>query len=106
MHKTTTDLIVPNGRRLTKGQLYLRLYHGRKNPDQEMDGWGFEGPVFGPLSTVVMTYLSTIRIHGLAPSEEVWLETTRDMIRWQGSYFGDFEIFIATANQYASGGEQ
>ena len=30
--------------------MYLRLYHGRVDPDQEMDDWGFDGPTFGPLS--------------------------------------------------------
>lgn len=95
MSTTTNDLVVPAGQQLTEGKLYLRLYHGRKDPDQDMDGWGFNGSVFGPLSAVVMTYLSTIRIHGTRSCDELWLDTTRDMVQWRGNYYGDFEIFVA-----------
>lgn len=92
---TTCHLIVPAGRRLTTGRLYLRLYHGRDHPDQEMDDWGFQGPVFGPLTHVVMTYLQTIRINGVHPDEELWIDTTRDLVQWEGKYYGDFELLVA-----------
>lgn len=91
-------LLNPAKQRLQTGKLYLRLYHGRKDADQEMDGWGFNGPTFGPLAAVVMTYLTTIRIHGVNPADELWLETTRDMVRWGEDYYGDFEIFVAGAD--------
>jgi hypothetical protein len=68
-----------------------------------MDEWGFNGPVFGPLSAIVMTYLSTIRIHGTKPCDEVWIDTTRDMVQWKGSYYGDFEIFVAKAGDASTG---
>jgi len=95
MTTTTSNLIVPAGRTLTKGRLYLRLYHGRKDPEQDMEEWGFNGPTFGPLSAVVMTYLATIRIHGVQTCDELWLETREAMVLWNGTYFGDFEVFIA-----------
>lgn len=98
-----TPLVNPTGKRLRKGKVYLRLYHGRNDPDQDMDEWGFEGPTFGPLSAVVMTYLATIRIYGHNTSHELWLETTSDMVHWQGKYFGDFEIFVAGPNDTARG---
>lgn len=88
-------LLVNKTAKLRRGKLYLRLYHGRKNPDEDMDDWGFNGPVFGPLTAVVMTYLSTIRLHGTETSDELWLDTMQDMVHWDGSYFGDFEIFLA-----------
>jgi hypothetical protein len=28
--------------------VYLQLFHGRKTPDEQMSGWGTEGPVLGP----------------------------------------------------------
>jgi hypothetical protein len=99
----SAQLLAPTGKRLRRGKLYLRLYHGRNDPNQEMDEWGFEGPTFGPLSAVVLTYLTTIRIYGPNPSHELWLETTRDMVRWQGKYFGDFEIFVAGQRDIARG---
>ncbi len=61
--------------------MFLRLYHGRTDPDQEMDDWGFVGPAFGPLSCYVHTYCCTFRIHGECGGTEVWLEKHDDMIR-------------------------
>ena len=75
--------------------MYLRLYHGRTDPAQDMDGWGFAGPTFGPLSCYVHTYCRTFRIHAECGTEEAWLETCDDMIRWGGSFYGDMELFIA-----------
>ncbi len=42
--------------------LFLRLYHGRKSPDEEMQQWGPDGPTFGPLKYVHAAYLSTMQI--------------------------------------------
>jgi len=94
-------LLVTKATKLRKGKLYLRLYHGRTNPDEDMDDWGIDGPVFGPLTSVVMTYLSTIRLHGANASDELWLDTTQDMVHWGRCYFGDFEIFLAGGADHA-----
>lgn len=90
-----SPLLIAKGTPLQPGKMYVRLYHGRTNPDQEMDDWGFDGPTFGPLSCYVHTYCSTFRIHGESDASEVWLETHDDMIRWAGSFFGDLEVFLA-----------
>jgi hypothetical protein len=89
-----TPLLVPSGSPLIEGKFYLQLYHGRKDPAQEMDDWGFVGPTFGPLNYVVQTYFSTIRLHG-CDGKELWLEKHDDMIAWDGSYYGDMSIFVA-----------
>ena len=81
--------------------MYLRLYHGRTDPDQEMEEWGFVGPTFGPLSCYVHTYCCTFRIHGESGTHEVWLDKHDDMICWQGCYYGDFEVFIAATDDKA-----
>ncbi|MBX9791389.1 MAG: hypothetical protein K2Y37_20910 [Pirellulales bacterium] len=101
MTTTKRKLVVRTGRRLTSGRLYLRLYHGRSDPNQQMEDWGFNGPTFGPLSSVVMTYLSTIRIHGMRANDEHWLETSDGMVLWQGNYYGDFEVFAAGPYDFA-----
>ncbi len=93
--------VLPPGTPLTPGLLYLRLYHGRKHPDEKMHGWGFNGPVFGPLSAVVMTYLTTLRLYGPEAPDEIWLDTHDDMVVWQGDYFGDFELFVASPGHTA-----
>jgi hypothetical protein len=94
-----SPLLVPSGSPLLAGKLYLQLYHGRTDPEQQMDDWGFTGPTFGPLSCVVQTYFTTVRLHG-EPYQELWLEQCDDMIVWNGSYYGDMSIFIATGNEH------
>jgi hypothetical protein len=59
-----TPLLAPSGSPLIEGKLYLRLCHGRKDPAQEMDDWGFVGTTFGPLNCVVQTYTTAIRLYG------------------------------------------
>jgi len=73
-------------------KLYLRLYHGRLDAGAEMEGWGSEGPVFGPLAYVHAAYLSTMQI-GFPDGERVELPVTGDLIEWDGVYYGDFEVF-------------
>jgi len=92
-------IIVPAGSSLIAGRLYLRLYHGRKNPAEQMDGWGFQGPTFGPLASVAQTYLTHFRLYG-DDCVELWLETRDDMIVWQGSYYGDISVFIAKPDDH------
>ena len=87
-------IIVPADSPLIAGKVYLQLYHGRKDPSEDMDDWGFVGPTFGPLTSVVQTYLTHFRLYG-NDGMELWLETRDDMIVWQGSYYGDMSIFIA-----------
>ena len=96
--KVQTPLLIPSGTPLIPGKMYVRLYHGRTDPAQEMDGWGFVGPTFGPLSCYVHTYCSTFRIHGECDTTEVWLEKHDDMIQWGGCFYGDMEVFIAGDN--------
>jgi hypothetical protein len=94
-----TRLLVPSGNALTAGKLYLQLYHGRTDPDQQMDDWGSTGPTFGPLACVVHTYLTTIRLRG-ENDHELWLRHHDDMTVWQGAYFGDISIFVATGDEH------
>ena len=91
-----TPLLVARGMALMPGKMYLRLYHGRKDPDQHMDDWGFAGPTFGPLSCYVHTYCCTFRVIGEDNISEVWLETHDDMVRWDGCFYGDMEVFLAS----------
>jgi hypothetical protein len=82
--------------------MYIRLFHGRRDPDQEMEEWGFAGPTFGPLTAYLHTYCSTFRIYGEDGAGELWLEAHGDMIRWDGCYYGDMEILVAGGGLVAS----
>ena len=92
-------LLVPAGERLVAGKLYLQLYHGRKDPAEQMDDWGFTGPAFGPLTCVVQTYCTTLRLHGDV-HQELWFEHCDDMVFWDGAYYGDMSIFIASGDEH------
>ncbi len=96
-----TSLLVPGDTPLVPGKMYLRLYHGRSDPAQQMEDWGFDGPTFGPLSSYVHTYCCTFRIHGDGDTNEMWLKTHGDMIEWDGCFYGDMEVFFAKQNDKA-----
>lgn len=100
MKQSNQTLVLDPGTPLVPGKLYLRLYHGRTNPEQEMDDWGFEGPVIGPVTAVVATYLQDIRVFGERPTDELWLESTKGMIVWEASYYGDFAVFCAGPDEH------
>lgn len=73
-------------------KIYVDLFHGRIDPAQNMEDWGFSGPILGPFVSVSFTYLHHIRCndeHG----EAITLELKEDMIMFDGKYYGDFCIF-------------
>jgi len=96
-----TPLLAPPGTPLLPGKMYLQLYHGRIDPAQQMDDWGFLGPTFGPLSCYVHTYCCNFRIYAECGTDELWLEKYDDMIRWEGCFYGDMEVFVAEAGDKA-----
>jgi len=98
---SASPLLVPKGTPLMPGKMYLRLYHGRTDPDQELQEWGFAGPTFGPLSCYVHTYCCTFRIHAEQIASEVWLEKHDDMMQSDGCFYGDMEVFIAETDDKA-----
>ena len=93
--------------------LWLQLYHGRKNPDMEMDDWGESGPYFGPFDWMTSTYNSEFRF-GRDEGEIVWIGTPivviggkryrssifiwEDMIYYNGMFYGDWSIDYVQAN--------
>lgn len=50
--------------------LYVGFYHGRENPDEDLDDWGFDGPVIGPLQWWHTTYADYIRAELVTPETE------------------------------------
>jgi hypothetical protein len=91
----TCPLLVPSGTPLIEGKLYLHLYHGRKDPAEEMQNWGFDGPTFGPLCNVGMTYFESIRYCRSKMDDDFGLTVRNDLIAWDGSWYGQFTVFIA-----------
>lgn len=71
--------------------LYIRLFHGRDYPEEELDDWGHDGPVLGPFDDMSVTYLSSIRFfEGI---HEYWVHVENDLFFYDGKYYGDWSIF-------------
>jgi len=92
--------------------IYIHLFHGRNDPDAEMEevgkdngGWGFDGPQFC-CESIHGTYCSHFRlwrtrtivsdglVQGIATiaDDEMWLFWYEDMIYYDGKFYGDFSI--------------
>ena len=56
------DALPTYGKAPSRPGLYLGLFHGREDPRQRMDDWGFNGPMIGPLQWFHTTYNCTLRI--------------------------------------------
>ena len=86
--------------------LYLELYHGRKDPEQNMEDWGFDGPIIGPLEHMTFTYMNVIRVffknkaligkNGFKSEDDNWVIFQDDLLVFQGNYYGDFSLVDLT----------
>lgn len=98
-----------------KPGLYLGLFHGRKAVDEDLDDWGFDGPMIGPVKYVQTTYAAEVKIefenredmrkyfpaviedwekHGYANSPEWQLPIQEDLLVYEGEFFGDWMVFV------------
>lgn len=72
-------------------QLYLRLLHGRTDPEADMDEVGTTGPLIGPFEWLRVTYNSTMRL-GADNHPDCWVTIYGDMLACEGVFYGDWEI--------------
>ena len=75
--------------------VYIELFHGRANPDQDMDDWGEPGPVFGPFRFVHTTYASHIKLGAEADTTQD-LNVLGDMVYYGSMWYGDWSVFPAS----------
>lgn len=97
--------------------LWLALFHGRNERDKQLNDWGFNGPVIGPLKYAHTTYGEHLKMEFVSadahdryfprePSswsrgmEEVqtWSEhgelyVSEGLIEYQGKFYGDWTLF-------------
>ena len=71
--------------------MYISFFHGRKDPEQHMVDWGYQGPVVGPLA-VSWTY-GQIKIHDPDYYDMDFLPDADGLIHLGDDFFGDFEIW-------------
>ena len=78
--------------------VYIKLFHGRRDPAQEMDDWGERGPILGPFRWVHTTYGRDIHIGGECPPwDSVGDLHVRDgMVHYDGIWYGDWSVFDET----------
>ncbi|MDP2262325.1 MAG: hypothetical protein Q8K24_04115 [Hydrogenophaga sp.] len=94
------------GERPSQAGMYLGLFHGRRSRKEDMDDWGFAGPVLGPLSYCHTTYMAYVRLRFIRGQDariccnsvhlEVDLTVVEDMIHFEGAYYGDWTVFFVT----------
>jgi len=73
--------------------LYLKLFHGRNDPAQNMDDWGFDGPVFGPHQFVHTTYANFIKMVNTDGETDELHIVGPDMVYYDKSYYGDWSVY-------------
>ena len=73
--------------------VYLKLFHGRNTPTEELDDWGFDGPVLGPLAHVHTTYGSDIKLGDVEGELIGVLHTVNDLVYYNKAYYGDWSVF-------------
>lgn len=72
--------------------IYIRLFHGRIDPNQDMDDWGTDGPIFGPYEFAHTTYAWDVKLgkeNGIC--DELFCH--EDMLFYGGIYYGDWTVF-------------
>lgn len=77
---------------MAKG-VYLHLFHGRKTVDEQLEDWGEDGPVIGPLDFAHTTYASDIKIREEESGENGWLDIIEGMVYYNGMFYGDWSVF-------------
>lgn len=73
--------------------LYIRLFHGRTDPEQDMNDWGTDGPIFGPYESVHTTYACRIKMIKADSSYDELLVYPEDLVFYDGVYYGDWIVF-------------
>ncbi len=76
-----------------KKVLFFNLIHGRKEPNQEMDEWGFDGPILGPYESVHCTYCTHLRL-AKSNGEIDTMRIYDDLVYYDNCFYGDW--FIST----------
>jgi len=105
--------------------LYLHLYHGRADPAENLEDWGSDGPVIGPLAFVHTTYMCDVKfaatpevmdrffpavmaewrergfsnVHG--PLCDWQFTIVGDLIEYEGVFYGDWSLFVSDPDEVA-----
>ena len=89
--------------------MYLALFHGRDTITEDMNDWGYSGPLIGPLRYVHTTYDSNVKIafmggsddlilrpivvYGMQREDEIIFRTKEGLLPFGGKFYGDWTVF-------------
>lgn len=69
--------------------LYIHLFHGRKTVDEDMNDWGDDGPIIGPVDYFHLTYGNDIKLGD--DLCHLHIDNT-GLLYFDGMYYGDFSV--------------
>ncbi len=69
---------------------YLKLFHGRASPDEKLDGWGEDGPIFGPFPFFHTTYGVEIQFD---EDHCHVLQILDGLVYYDDMFYGDWSVF-------------
>ena len=72
--------------------VYIELFHGRADPEQDLDDWGEPGPIFGPYKFARTTYGWHLKF-GANGDALHQLSVPDDMVYYDGLWYGDWSVF-------------
>jgi hypothetical protein len=74
--------------------VYLELFHGRQSVAEELQDWGSQGPILGPLAYVHTTYSTDIKVETLDGIDGVLqvVGELPDLLYYDGTYYGDWSV--------------
>jgi hypothetical protein len=73
-------------------QVAIQLFHGRKDPAEDLETWGSQGPVF-LVEHVHVTYRCDIKLGIPEPAGDGDLRFHEDLVFYDGTYYGDWSVF-------------
>lgn len=72
--------------------MFIHLFHGRKDPEEDLDDWGEDGPVLGPFCNVQTTYAFHVKAYSVPDFKQVSLYWTGGLVYYDGMWYGDLEV--------------
>jgi hypothetical protein len=72
----------------------LELFHGRRSPDEHLETWGRQGPVF-LVDYVHVTYGGDLKLGLPKPAGDGDLHFVDDLVFYDGIFYGDWSVFPA-----------
>ena len=78
--------------------VYLELFHGRKSVRDQLEDWGSQGPILGPLAFVHTTYAADIKLETTDGRDGVLYligDEQPDLLYYDGILYGDWSVFGA-----------